>query len=101
MSSQAYTPGLKRKELFLLKKMRRLPIPGEVLVNEGEMVSQNQVVARTSVPGEPYIIKVAYQLGVDMEELEKYMLKKVGDSVKKGETLAFYEAFHISNRAGG
>jgi hypothetical protein len=93
MSTQAYTPGLKRKELYLLKKMRRLPIPGEVLVKEGRTVTQTQVVARTSVPGEPHIVKVAYQLGVDMEELEKYMLKKVGESIKEGEALAFYEAF--------
>jgi hypothetical protein len=93
MSSQAYTPGLKRKELSLVRKSRILPIPGEVLVKEGEQVTQTQIVARTNILGEPYIIKVAYQLGVDMSELENYMLKKVGDSVKEGEALAFYQAF--------
>jgi hypothetical protein len=92
MSSQAYTPGLKRKELYLVKKTRRLPIPGTVLVKENDTVSQNSVVAMASNPGEPIILKVANDLGVDMEEVERFMLKKVGDPVEEGESLALYQA---------
>jgi len=93
MSSQAYTPGLKRKELYLVKKVRRLPIPGKVLVKKNEVVSQDTVVAMTSNPGEPCIVKVANDLGVDLDDVEQFMLKKVGDSVEVGEPLAFYKAF--------
>jgi hypothetical protein len=92
MSSQAYTPGLKRKELYLVKKVRRLPIPGKVLVEEGAVVSQETVVALASNPGEPVIVKVASALGVDSEEVERFMLKKVGESVEAGEPLAYYQA---------
>ena len=93
MSSQAYTPGLKRKEIYMVEKIRRLPLPGDVLVKEGEVVTQDTVVARTSVPGEPHLLKVAYDLGVDAEELERFMLKKEGEQVKQNEPLAFYKAF--------
>jgi hypothetical protein len=75
-----------------VKKTRRLPIPGTVLVKENDTVSQNSVVAMASNPGEPIILKVANDLGVDMEEVERFMLKKVGDPVEEGESLALYQA---------
>ncbi len=93
MSSQAYTPGLKRKEVFLVSKTRRLPVPGEVLVKEGQNISPDTIVARTNVPGEPLIVKVAPVIGVEPEEIEEHMLKKVGDTVKKDETLALASSF--------
>jgi len=93
MSSQAYTPGLKRKEAFLVRKTRRLPIPGEVLVKEGQRVSPDTIVARTNVPGEPHLVKVAYLIGVEPDEIEDYMLKRVGDSVEKDEIIAMYKMF--------
>ncbi|KPV64656.1 MAG: hypothetical protein AOA65_0871 [Candidatus Bathyarchaeota archaeon BA1] len=93
MSSQAYTPGLKRKEVFLVRKMRRLPIPGEVLVKEGQTVYPDTIVARTNVPGEPLIVRVAHTIGVEPEEIEQYMLKKVGDSVEKDEAIALSSSF--------
>lgn len=89
MSSQAYTPGLKRKELFLVRKTRRLPIPGKVLVKEGQSISPDTIVAKTDVPGEPFIVKIASVIGVEPEDTEKSMLKKVGETVKKDEVMAF------------
>jgi len=91
--SQAYTPGLKRKELYLVTKTRRLPIPGEVLVKKGDRVSIDTIVARAKIPGDPNIVNVAGILGVDPNEIEKYMVKKIGDNVKKGEPIARYRAF--------
>lgn len=93
MSSQAYTPGLKRKESYLVSRTRRLPIQGEVLVKEGNLVDQDTVVARTSVPGKPEMVNIAYALGVAPEEIERHMVKKTGETVKKGEALAYYASF--------
>ena len=90
--SQAYTPSLKRKEYYLIKKSRILPIPGEVCVNRGDEVSIVTTVAKAKIPGEPYMVKVAAVLGVDPEDIGKYMLKKVGDEVKRKETIARYKA---------
>ncbi len=98
-SSYAYTPGLKIKRVTTIRKERRLPIPGEVLVKEGDLVSFDTVVARTFVPGDPYILKVARELGVEAEDLSSYLLKKVGDRVKEGEVIARYRTlFGLINR---
>lgn len=90
--SQAYTPGLKRKEFLLIRKTRMLPIPGELIVNAGDTVATDTIVARADTPGEPEILKVCSLLGVDPEEIEKYMTKKEGDSVNADEIIASYRA---------
>ena len=93
MSSQAYTPGLKRKEAFVVEKTRKLPIVGEVLVKEGDKVSYDTIVARTLIAGDPYIVNVAQKLAIEQEELVEYMVKKEGDPIQKGEILAKYIGF--------
>lgn len=98
-SSYAYTPGLKIKRAMIVRKERKLPIPGEVLVKEGDEVSFDTVVARTFVPGDPFILKVARELGIEPEDLPSYMLKKKGDRVEKGEVIARYRTlFGLINK---
>lgn len=100
MSSQAYTPGLKRKEKCVVKKVRKLPVPGEVLVKVGETVSPDTVIARASVPGKPVTCNIAYKLGVDPNEIERYILKKFGDPVTENEPIALYKSlFGLIKRA--
>ena len=89
----AYTPGLKVKKAMVVRKRRRLPIPGEVLVKEGEDVDFKTIIAKTELAGEPEIVKVAIMLGVDPEDIPRYMTKKVGDEVKEEEVIAHYRAF--------
>ena len=91
--SYAYTPGLKVKKITYVTKARRLPVPGEVLVREGDEVSYDTVVARTYVPGDIEMIPVFYILGVEPYEMPKVMLKEEGDTVKEGELLAFSKSF--------
>jgi hypothetical protein len=90
--AHAYTPGLKVKRAITVEKLRRLPIPGEVLHNIGEKVNYDTKVARTEISGEPEIVKVAMILGVEAEDMSRFMLKKIGDKVKEGENIAFYSA---------
>ena len=90
--ANAYTPGLKVKRSMSVQKLRRLPLLGEVLVKVGDTVTFDQYVARTEVSGEPEIVKVAMLLSLDVEDVARYMVKKVGDRVKKGEDLAYYSA---------
>jgi hypothetical protein len=90
--AHAYTPGLKVKRALVIEKLRRLPIPGEVLNKVGDKVNYDAKVARTEISGEPEIVKVAMSLGVEAEDISRYMLKKVGDKVKQGENIAFYTA---------
>ncbi len=90
--AHAYTPGLKVKKVMKVDKMRRLPILGEVFPKVGDKVSHDEIIARTEISGDPEIAKVAMLLGVEPEDLPRFMKKKVGDSVEKGEQIAFYSA---------
>jgi len=90
----AYTPGLKRKEIYIVRKTRRLPIQGEVLVKEGDKVDHDTILATTQAPGRVETINAAERLLLVPDptthsvELKKYMFKNEGDPVKKGELLA-------------
>jgi len=91
--SYAYTPGLKVKKFTLVSKQRILPIEGEVIVKEGDVISYDAVVARTHVPGDVNMIPLFYILGVEPYELPRVVLKKEGDTVQKGELLATTKSF--------
>jgi len=62
-SAHAYTPGLRISELYRFRKTRRLPLPGEVLVNKGDKVNYHDIVARTNLPGDIQIISAAAIFG--------------------------------------
>jgi len=89
----AYTPGLKVKRSMIVEKERRLPVPGQVLVKEGDTVRHDQIVAETHVRGDPYVLKVAVTLSVEPEEIKDFMVKKEGEHVNKDEPVAKYIGF--------
>lgn len=73
----------------LVRKVRKLPLPGEVLVQVGDLVEPDTPVARISLrPGIPWVIPAARLLGIEPEKLQSAMLRKVGDSVKTKEIIA-------------
>jgi len=86
--AHAYTPGLKVKRAMTVDKLRRLPILGEVLVNIGDEVQHDTVVARTEISGDPMILKAAGILGVEAEDVNRYMKKSLGDPIQEGEIIA-------------
>ncbi|MBX6350855.1 MAG: hypothetical protein IRZ11_05035 [Clostridia bacterium] len=72
-----------------LRRARKLPLPGEVLVDVGDRVTPEQPVARISLrPGIPWVIPIARLLGVSEEDTERCMLVKVGDRVKAKQVIA-------------
>lgn len=73
----------------VIRKVRKLPLPGEVLVQPGQDVRPDQPVAKISLrPGIPWVVPVARLLGVEPSDLPGSMLRKVGDSVKNREVIA-------------
>jgi len=98
-----YTPGLRVSAGTLLRKTRRLPLKGEVLVKVGERVSAEQVVARAQLPGKIRTIKVSEVLGVEAAEVPGLVQGGVGDSVEAGQLLAevrsFFGLFHSECRS--
>lgn len=89
----AYTPGLKVKQQMTVRKTRQLPIDGDVLVNIGDTVNFNTIVSRGSVHGDPVSIDASTILGVEDEDLPLYIVKKIGDQIKKDEVVAQYIAY--------
>ena len=90
--AHAYTPGLKVKKSTTVQKLRRLPLLGEVFVNEGDTVKHEDIVARTEISGDPEIVKISMIMGLEPEDTPRYMTKQVGEKIAKGEQLAFYKA---------
>jgi hypothetical protein len=91
--AHAYTPGLKISERIKIRKERRLPLPGEVVVSLHDKVSSDTIVARTNLPGNVQTINVAGLLGVLPEDIDTCMLKKTDDAVKKNELIAETKGF--------
>ncbi|MCX8184187.1 MAG: hypothetical protein RMI56_04820 [Sulfolobales archaeon] len=90
--SFAYTPGLTVTPLTYVIRERVLPIKGDILVDQGEKVDFDTIVGRYFLEGPPYIVKVAELLGVEPEEVIRYLKVKIGDRVTKGTILAGYSA---------
>lgn len=89
----AYSPGLKVLENTRIHRERRLPIAGEVLVQKGDIVTAEQVVMRTELPGKADIVNVVSMLGCLPNEIVGYMQKKEGDALEKGDLLAQSKGF--------
>lgn len=86
--AHVYTPGLKIAEGVTLRKARRLPLSGDILVEMWQPVEAETVVARTELPGQVQSVNVAGILGVQPEELDQYMQKVEGDTVRQNEVIA-------------
>jgi hypothetical protein len=91
--AHAYTPGLKVKKVMKVDKLRRLPILGQVFPKVGDKVEYDEIIARTEISGDPEIVKVGMILGVDPDDVPRYMTKKIDEEVEEGELIAFYTAF--------
>lgn len=89
----AYTPGLTVAENTVVRKVRRLPLKGTVLVKVGQRVQAEDVAAQTNLPGEVKPLNVVGKLGVTAEELPEVMLKKEGEAVQAGEAIARTKGF--------
>jgi len=91
--AHSYTPGLKVTAFTTLRRERKLPLPGDVLVKVGQRVAASDVVARTQLPGNVQAVNVANLLGVLPEDVEEFLTKPVGSAVDKGEVFAESKSF--------
>jgi len=86
--AHAYTPGLRVAEHTVIRRDRRLPLKGEVLVEKGARVRATDPVARTLIPGNVQTVNVVNQLGCDPIDVPKALAVAIGSSVAKGEVIA-------------
>lgn len=89
----AYTPGLTVTGSTTVRKTRRLPLPGKVMVKVGDKVVASDVVARTELPGRVHLLNLANRLGALPDELPGKLIVKIGDKIKTGQVLAESKSF--------
>jgi hypothetical protein len=83
--AQAYTPGLKVTRRVVHRSRRALPIAGDVLVKQNQLVAARDVVARAFLPGSVTPVNVANLLSIPPSEISGCLLKREGESVVAGE----------------
>lgn len=86
--AHAYTPGLRVAADARVRRERRLPLKGEVLVARGAEVAPDTVVARTELPGNVQTVNLASRLGVDPAKAVGTLTRPVGSAVRKGDEIA-------------
>ena len=86
--AHAYTPGLRVTARTVVRRERRLPLKGHVLVQAGDAVGPQDVVARTELPGNVQTMNLALLLDVDPGRVAQAIRKPVGSDVCAGEVLA-------------
>lgn len=91
--ASAYTPGLTVSSDIVVRRTRRLPIKGEVLVSKGAQVTPDQVVARALLPGPLQTIKMSEKLGIEPGDVPSLFKMKPGDPIAQGQLIAETKAF--------
>lgn len=91
--SHTYTPGLRLAEKIRIRKRRNLPLSGGVIVEKGNIVKSDDIVARTNLPGKVHSVNVVNRLGILPKDIRNNMLKNEGESVKKDEPIAETKPF--------
>ena len=86
--AHAYTPGLKVLHHTRVEKNRRLPIKGEITKQVGDLLKPEDVVAKTDLPGNVQMLKVANVLNIGPADVPGMMLVGEGDKVNKGQMIA-------------
>jgi len=88
VSIHAYTPGLRVTDYARLRRERRLPLKGTVLVERGATVEADTVVARTELPGNVQTVNVAAKLTLDPARVPSALTVPLRAAVKKGDVIA-------------
>lgn len=74
---------------IITRVTRTLPGNGKLSVQEGQEVTPDEVIGSSTVSGGFRIINLSQLLGVAPASIERYLQRKVGQNVYKGELLAY------------
>lgn len=85
-----FAPRLVASADTVVVRARRLPLPGEVLVRQGQAVRPDDIVARASLPGRALPLAIAGLLGCEPGEAARFLRVTEGEPVKRGQMLARY-----------
>lgn len=88
MSSRVLTPGLTVSEDLRVRKVRELPVAGEITAAVGAKVAGSDIVGRASLPGDLAIVRVPEQLGITADEALAALKIAEGQPVSRDQLLA-------------
>ena len=91
--SRALTPGLQVCARTRVRKLRELPLSGQVMVELGQEVDAHQVVACALVPGELHVLRIPERLGLDPDEVLEDLRIQEGQQVENGAVLCEHQSF--------
>jgi len=87
MSGAAFVPGLQIRSRVTLRKLRELPVAGEILYQQGDTVKANDIVARAALQGDMIILRLPEKMGIEPFEAMKGLKVKEGDFIKEGDLI--------------
>ncbi|MBQ7258049.1 MAG: hypothetical protein IJS60_10210 [Abditibacteriota bacterium] len=90
---KAYTSGLIIKENTIITKERRLPIKGQVISNLGDEVNYDTIIAQGEIKGHLATFRFASELNINPQDIDKYLLPKIGDNIKQGDIIGKSASF--------
>jgi hypothetical protein len=74
--------------LTVIRKDRVLPVPGRVVVRQGQKVAPRDVIAEANLAPEHTLLNIASSLGVSIEQADNLIQCKTGDDVHEGDLIA-------------
>ncbi len=102
-TTHGYTPGLRITDRALIRRLRRLPLPGTIHVKVGDELRAEDLVGSTQLPGNVVNVNVAHELSITPEDIGDFLLVAEGDRVELrqviAESKAFWGLFHSIARA--
>ena len=72
---------------ILVRRERRLPLPGEVVVRAGQRVEPADVVAQSTLTSEPQRVDIAGDLDMSPTATSRRLLVSVGAHIEQGGTI--------------
>lgn len=74
--------------LTTIRRERILPVPGKVIVRQGQKVAPRDVIAEADSAPEHLLLNIARGLGVSADQADDLMQRVVGDDISKGDLIA-------------
>ncbi|RMD87490.1 MAG: hypothetical protein D6808_01350 [Candidatus Dadabacteria bacterium] len=68
MEGTQLTPTLLAEDGVVIRKVRRLPVPGNISVKKGDRVGSRDMIGSAELPGELRIVRVPETLGIEVDE---------------------------------
>ena len=74
-----------------IRRERRLSLPGDVLVNEGQKVEPLDVIAEAALPDQIYMVDIAGSLIVDKLDVKHFLVRQPGEMLHEDDVIAQVE----------